>query len=92
MFKDIDISIIIVNYNLTESVRELLNSIKKYVNSINYEVIVVDNNSPDRSVENLKLEFPDFQFIYLNTNFGFGHGNNVGFSISRGEYLLLLES
>ena len=86
----IDISIIIVNYNLTESIRNLLQSIKKYTDAMSYEVIVVDNNSPDRSIEELKTEFPEFSFIFLNTNFGFGHGNNAGFAKSRGEYLLLL--
>ncbi len=86
----IDISIIIVNYNLTNSISNLLKSIQKFVVNLRYEVIVVDNNSPDRSIENLKSEFPNFQFIFLDTNFGFGHGNNVGFEESKGKYLLLL--
>ena len=90
MENTIDISIIIVNYNLTESIRNLLLSIKKYTDTICYEVIIVDNNSPDRSIEELKTEFPEFSFVFLNTNFGFGHGNNSGFARSRGEYLLLL--
>jgi GT2 family glycosyltransferase len=90
MENTIDISIIIVNYNLTESIRNLLLSIKKYTDTICYEVIIVDNNSPDRSIEELKTEFPEFSFVFLNTNFGFGHGNNSGFAKSRGEYLLLL--
>ncbi len=86
----IQVSIIIVNYNLTQSIRSLLKSIREFVNSISYEVIVVDNNSPDRSIEQLATEFPDFRFLFLKTNFGFGHGNNVGFQNSNGEYLLLL--
>jgi GT2 family glycosyltransferase len=90
MDTSIAVSIIIVNYNLTESIRNLLKSIQKFVSEIRYEVIVVDNNSPDRSIEDLKYDFPEFQFICLNTNYGFGHGNNVGFSKSRGDYLLLL--
>lgn len=90
MDNKVSISIIIVNYNLTESIRKLLESIKKFVNEISYEVIVVDNNSPDRSIENLKVEFPEFNFQLLNTNLGFGHGNNSGVKLSKGEYLLLL--
>ncbi len=86
----IDISIIIVNYNLTESIRNLLKSVEKYIDGIRYEVIVIDNNSPDRSIENLKSEFPDFKFLLLDTNFGFGHGNNSGFEQAKGEYILLL--
>lgn len=84
------VSIIIVNYDLTEEVRKLLLSIKKYVKLIDYEVIVVDNNSPDRSIENLNAEFPEFRFELLSTNLGFGHGNNVGAQIASGKYLLLL--
>ena len=84
------VSIIIVNYNLTDNVRCLLQSIVQFVNNIDYEVIVVDNNSPDRSIEKLSTEFPHFRFEFLNTNNGFGHGNNVGVSLTTGKYLLLL--
>ena len=84
------ISIIIVNYNLTENVRNLLTTIDQYVKDIDYEVVVIDNNSPDRSIEILVTEFPQFRFEFLTTNYGFGHGNNVGASLSTGKYLLLL--
>ena len=84
------VSIIIVNYNLTENIRSLLQSIDKFVINIDYEVIVVDNNSPDRSIERLASEFPQFRFEFLKTNFGFGHGNNIGASKTTGKYLLLL--
>ena len=84
------VSIIIVNYNLTENIRSLLHSIDKFVTNIDYEVVVVDNNSPDRSIESLTAEFPQFRFEFLNTNYGFGHGNNVGASLTIGKYLLLL--
>jgi len=84
------VSIIIVNYNLTENIRNLLTTIDQNVKDIDYEVIVVDNNSPDRSVEKLTSEFPQFRFEFLNTNYGFGHGNNVGASKTTGKYLLLL--
>ncbi len=86
----IEISVIIVNYNLTESIRKLLKSVQKYTEGIRYEVIVVDNNSPDRSIEQLTIEFPDFRFLFLTTNYGFGHGNNIGFADAKGEYILLL--
>jgi len=86
----IEVSIIIVNYNLASEVRKLLNSIKKYVRDINYEVIVVDNNSPERDIEGLVKEFPEIKFELLNTNYGFGHGNNVGVEKTTGKYILLL--
>jgi len=84
------VSIIIVNYNLAESVRILLKSVEANTKKIDYEVIVVDNNSSDRSIERLPEEFPQIRFLFLNTNYGFGHGNNSGVKISSGKYLLLL--
>lgn len=84
------VSIIIVNYNLTRSIRILLKSIEENVKNINYEVIVVDNNSTDRNIEKLSEEFPRIRFLYLETNYGFGHGNNSGVKISQGKYLLML--
>lgn len=86
----IDVSIIVVNYNLTNEVRKLLNSIIKYVRDINFEVIVIDNNSPERDIEGLVNEYPEFKFEFLYTNYGFGHGNNVGVKKTSGKYLLLL--
>ncbi len=84
------VSLIIVNYNLTESIRKLLFSIDQFVTNIDFEVVVVDNNSPDRSIEKLAYDFPQFRFEFLNTNYGFGHGNNEGASLTTGKYLLLL--
>lgn len=84
------VSIIIVNYNLTENIKNLLESIEEHVTDIDYEVIVVDNNSPDRSIESLVSEFPNYRFKLLKTNYGFGHGNNSGVAVSSGKYLLLL--
>lgn len=86
----IDVSIIIVNYNLTEKIRTLLLSIEKNVKDISYEVIIIDNNSPDRGIEHLENDFPDFHFEFLSTNNGFGSGNNAGFKLAKGRYFLLL--
>ena len=58
------VSIIIVNYNLTEEVRNLLKSIKHNVEEIDYEVIIVDNNSPDRSIEALIQEFTGYRLEF----------------------------
>jgi GT2 family glycosyltransferase len=85
-----DVSIIIVNYNLTENIRNLLLSIEKNVTDVSYEVIIVDNNSPDRSIENLASDFPNFHFEFLSNNNGFGSGNNAGFKLAKGKYFLLL--
>ena len=59
------LSVIIVNYNVKNLLRDCLLSVQKAAHSINTEIIVVDNASSDGSVEMLKEEFKDF-FEFLN--------------------------
>ena len=92
------LSIIIVNYNLSQEIRKCIHSILDQVNPDNatdFEIVVIDNNSPDRSIETLSDEFPTnyskhVQFYFLNENKGFGTGNNYGARKSKGEFLLFL--
>lgn len=88
-----NISIIIVNYNTTNYVEQLINSIEKFLkNIINYEIIIVDNQSPDRSIEKLQRIYQNssIKFIFLNKNYGFGYANNRGIEIAQNDYYLLL--
>lgn len=87
---DIQISIIIVNYNTEEVLEKCLASIRNQVNNIGYEVIVVDNNSEKGSLANLVSAFPEVNFMFLEKNLGFGMGNNAGAAMARGKYLYLL--
>lgn len=84
------LSIIIVNYNVTELLRKCLLSIQKFVSDIEYEVIVIDNLSPDTSWKNLIAEFTDFKFIEHPENAGFAVANNTAAKHASGEYLLIL--
>lgn len=84
------LSIIIVNYNVAQLLRNCLLSIQKYSEDINYEVIVVDNNSADNSWKNLISEFPQFHFIASEKNEGFAKANNKAIERAKGEYLLIL--
>ncbi len=84
------LSIIIVNYNVTELLRNCLASIQKYVTGVDYEVIVFDNYSPDQSWKNLISEFPEFNFIENLKNEGFAIANNKAIKTAKGEYILLL--
>lgn len=85
-----DLSIIIVNYNVKEFIYNLLPSLKKAGEGIDYEVIIVDNASSDGSVESLKRDFPEIKLIPLENNLGFSKANNIGLREAAGEYLLLL--
>lgn len=86
----IDLSIIIVNYNVKEFLMNLLDSIRKAVNNLSVEVIVVDNASDDGSVDAIKEKFPEVKLIVNEKNIGFGAANNLALKEAKGEYLLLL--
>ena len=85
-----NLSIIIVNYNVKEFLQNLIHSIYKAAQKISYEIIIVDNASDDGSVEFIKEKFPDIKLIANQKNLGFSKANNIGLAQSKGEYILLL--
>ncbi|MCH8822882.1 MAG: glycosyltransferase family 2 protein [Planctomycetes bacterium] len=85
-----DVSIVIVNWNARDYLRNCLNSILAECIDISYEIIVVDNASNDNSCEMLDAEFPSVQVIANSTNNGFAGANNQGIRIAKGRYVLLL--
>jgi len=86
----IEISIIFVNYNTSDHLRKCLNSIETNLNSNGIEIIVVDNNSSDRSIEKIKDEYPEIKLFLRDKNDGFGSGCNFGVNHSSGKFLLFL--
>jgi len=87
-----DISIIIVNWNTKDLLRNCLNSIYGTVQGIAFEIIVVDNASHDGSVAMLREEFSQVTIIENTTNRGFGAANNQALGIMKGRYALLLNT
>ena len=85
------VSIIIVNYNGKELLQKCLDSLLK-VNYNNFEIILVDNNSTDGSVEFITKNYPSLIIIKLDSNKGFAEPNNVAAKISKGKYLLFLNN
>lgn len=88
-----DISIIIVNYKTEKLIMEAIKSIIEKTTNISYEIIIVDNNSPNNSIENLVhyyLEYPNIKIISSNENLGFGRACNLGAKNSLGKYLFFL--
>ena len=85
-----EISIIIVNYNVKYLLEKCLHSIQTALNNIAGEIIVVDNASSDNSIEYLQPLFPGVIFIANPVNKGFGSACNTGFHRSFGEYVLFL--
>lgn len=87
-----DVSIIIVNYNTKELIRNCLKSVFDQIKDVSFEVIVSDNGSKDGSVEMIKAEFPQVVLIENNANLGFGKANNIGSKNAIGKYLFFLNS
>lgn len=87
-----DVSIIIVNYNTRNLIRNCLVSIYQHTCGISFEVIVSDNGSTDGSLETIKREFPQVLLIENNANLGFGAANNKALSIAKGKYVFYLNS
>lgn len=85
-----DLSIIIVDYNAKKLVFDCLDSIKENVHEIKFEVILVDNASPDKIDEEDLKKYNFVKFISNKQNHGFGNGNNIGVKEANGEYLFLL--
>ena len=70
--------------------RNCLNSILQYISNVDYEVIVMDNLSPDDSWKVLIDEFSNVKFIENTSNEGFAKANNKAAKLATGEYILLL--
>lgn len=86
----VKISVIIVSYNVKYYLEQCLDSVVRSSCGLNTEVIVVDNNSSDGTIEYLKPRFRDVLFIQNKDNCGFAKANNQAIKISKGEYVLLL--
>lgn len=87
------VSILIVNYNGKQLTRRCLASLEqlKYPKS-KFEVVVVDNDSNDLSVEMMQEEFPWATVVPLKENTGFSKGNNIAAQHAKGKYLVFLNN
>jgi len=85
-----DISIIIVNWNVCELLRRCLASIEQNRGDLSLEVIVVDNASTDDSVRMVQQEFPWARIISSPENLGYTGGNNLGAQDIGGRHLFIL--
>lgn len=90
MFDQPLVSIIIVNWNGENLLEECINSVMKS-NYSNIEIIVVDNCSTDKSIQVLS-HYENIQIHKNPTNSGYTGGNNIGFDLSKGKYLVTLNN
>jgi len=95
MKNKIDLSIIILNYNGQFWLKKLLPTLKSnYLKKSKYqvEVVVVDNDSSDNSVELVKKDFKWVKLMESGRNGGFAFGNNVAIKDNKARYVMLLNS
>jgi len=85
-----ELSIIIVNWNTIDLLRDCLNSVHAETKATSFEVFVVDNASSDGSADIIKREFPQVRLIENKENLGFARANNQAIRQSTGSYILLL--
>ncbi len=83
------LSIVIVNWNVRDHLRDCLASIFKYPPKDSFEVFVVDNASSDGSADMVRQEYPQVNLIINVENKGFGTANNQGIRQAKGEYVLV---
>ncbi len=84
------LSIIIVNYNVKHFLEQCLCSVVKAIANIQAEIIIIDNNSWDNSIEYLQPIFSTVRFIANKENAGFAKACNQGLKLAKGKYILFL--
>jgi N-acetylglucosaminyl-diphospho-decaprenol L-rhamnosyltransferase len=90
---NVDLSIVIVNWNVRDLLRSCVTSILQSTSGFSDpQIIVVDNASSDGSVAMIQDEFPHVTVIPNTANRGFTVANNQGISIAQGRYVMLLNA
>lgn len=84
------LSVIILNYNVRYFLEQCVFSVQKALEGIDGEIIVIDNASSDDSCEMMKTKFPHIKLIENQDNLGFPKGNNIGVAQANGEYICIL--
>ncbi|MEZ4755754.1 MAG: glycosyltransferase family 2 protein [Flavobacteriales bacterium] len=85
-----ELSVVIVNYNVKAYLEQCLRTVEKAMVGVTGEVFVVDNQSTDGSVEMVREKFPWVRLIANADNVGFSRANNQAIREARGDYVLLL--
>jgi GT2 family glycosyltransferase len=84
----VDLSILVVSYNCKNYIEACVNSVVNYKGKYSVEVVVVDNNSSDGTLDVLRAKFPDIKFVANKYNYGFSVGMNQAYRLSSGRYVM----
>ena len=86
----VDVAIVIVSWNTKGLLRKCIQSVIDETKKYSYEIWVVDNDSPDKSADMVKEEFPSVRLIANTTNNGFAPANNQALREAKAKNYLLL--
>ena len=86
----IQVSIIIVNYNTAQWVEKCIRSVSEHTSDIGFEIIVVDNQSPERLIEEILKPYQEVVFLQMESNIGFGAACNRAAKRAKGQYYFFL--
>ena len=84
------VSISLVTYNNSKVIEKCINSIFNITNNIDFEIIIVDNNSSDNTVKIIKNNFNSVKLIKNEKNVGFGAAHNIAIKLGKGKYHLVI--
>jgi GT2 family glycosyltransferase len=87
----VEISVIVANWNGKHLLKDCLNALRRQTFQ-NFETIVVDNGSSDRSADYVREAFPEMKLVALTENRGFAGGNTAGYEIANGRLIVLLNN
>lgn len=85
-----EVAIVIVTYNSENEISTCLESVFDQRDTVRQQIIVVDNDSKDGTVELIRRDFPDVELVLPGSNLGFAKGVNLGASVADAEFILLL--
>src|ERR1017187_2294182 len=85
-----DLSVIIINWNSRDYLRECLISVIGGTGDLTCEILVIDNASHDGAAQMVAAEFPRVTYIQSDRNLGFSGGNNHAARQATGDFLLFL--
>ncbi|MFH2032786.1 MAG: glycosyltransferase family 2 protein [Bacteroidota bacterium] len=87
-----DISIVIISWKMKDLLQTMLKSLVKYSQGLSYELIIIDNNSQDGTIELIEEDYPDSVLIKNKVNLGVALARNQGLKIAKGKYILILDA
>ena len=83
------VSVVLLNWNGDKYIFDCIKSVNRQ-DYRNIEMIIVDNNSCDGSIEKIQKKYPKYRYILNDKNFGFAKGMNCGLKYAKGKYVMPL--